>query len=494
MMWTRSVVFILLLLCALKADLAGAEELLSLKKATFDMDPCWGDFQNHLNVTFPPRVLQDFGYRTTNLAGKAPGEMGGYIQSSVRPAHYAKQIEPLSMDTPLSFSGSFALMEGRAIMSYHTLCETFIGFFNSAEQGYRPKNFMGFRLMGTNEPDGVRVEVTYTTRKRSAGGTLLEKGGSLPKTGLVKEMDGSKMLRIAPDGQRHEWTWTYNPKGKENDGEIVFTLDGVQWMIKVLKAHQEAGAEFNRFGIFNEQLPGRAMVVYFDDMSINGRAEEFSKDPGWEGVGNHEYFDDPVLYGSNDFGFSATHYAGGQPGEIGGRLWRVDKGESHLKGWYGVDTGNLTLNDTLEAHGKIAFRRFCIDSGMHIGFFNSKEQGWPPRNFVGVNVDSLSRVGLLFMPMYGTREGAWNIGDGELSPCFVDDGNPLEFSIVYDPQAEQGLGALTVRLGDQTTALPLKPGEKEQGAAMNRFGIFNMQDNNGKYCEVYIDDIEYTSR
>jgi hypothetical protein len=493
-MWTRCVVHISILLSIITAGLAGAEEPLSLKKVTFETDPGWVGFQNHLNVTFPPRLLQDFGYRTTNLAGKAPGEMGGYIQSSVRPAYYAKQIDPLSMDTPLSFSGSFVLMEGRAIMSYHTLCETFIGFFNSSEQGYRPKNFMGFRLMGTNEPDGVRVEVTYTTRKRSAGGTLLEKGGSLPKTGLIKEMDGSKMLRIAPDGQRHEWTYTYNPEGKENEGEIVFTLDGIQWMIKVLKEHQEAGAEFDRFGIFNEQLPGRAMVVYFDDVSINGQGEDFSKDPGWEGVGNHEYFDDPVLYGSNDFGFSTTHYAGEKPGEIGGRLWRVDQGESHLKGWYGVDTGNLTLNDPLEAHGKISFRRFCIDSGMHIGFFNSKEQGWPPRNFVGVNVDSLSRVGLLFFPMYGTKDGTWDMGNEVNSPRFVDDGAPLDWSIIYDPEAAQELGAVTITLGTQTATLPLKAGAREQGASMDRFGIFNMQDNNGKYCEVYLDDIEYTSR
>ncbi len=483
-----------LLLCFILSGLASAEAPLVLKKASFDTDAGWSGYQNRLIATFPPRLLQDFGYRTSNLAGKAPGEMGGYIQSSVRPAYYAKLIEPLSMNTPLSFSGSFVLMEGRSIMSYHTLCETFIGFFNSAEQGWRPKNFMGLRFMGSNEPDGVMIEVTYTTRRRSAGGPLLEKGGSLPKTGLIKELDASRMLRISPDCKRHEWTFVYNPKGQDGLGEIAFTLDGVRWVIGVRESHLEVGAEYNRFGIFNQQLPGRAMVIYFDDLRINEKIEDFSTDPGWEGVGNHEYFDDPVLYGTNDFGFSPTSYAGGKTGEIGGRLWRVDKGEPHLKGWYGTDTGELTLNDRLEAHGKIAFRKFSIDAGMHIGFFNSAEQGWQPRNFVGVNIDSYTRVGLLFMPMYGTSQGAWNIGNAESSPWFVDDGNPLEWSIIYDPEGAEGQGAVTASLGKQSFTLPLKSGEKEQGAVMNRFGIFNMQDNNGKYCEVYLDDIEFSSR
>ncbi len=493
-MFPFHLVLIAILICASHSAWTGADSPLILKKASFDNDTGWTGFQNHLVATFPPRLLQDFGYRTSNLAGKAPGEIGGYIQSSVRPAHYAKKLGPLSMDTPLSFSGGFVLMEGRSIMSYHTLCETYIGFFNSEEQGWRPKNFMGIRFMGTNEPDGVLIEITYTTRRRSANGALLEKGGSVPQTGLIKELDGSRMLRIAPDGKRHEWTFQYNPREQDKEGEIVFTLDGVRWTISVERSHIEVGAEFNRFGMFNEQLPGRAMVIYFDDIVINREAEDFSNDPGWEAIGNQEYFDDTILYGTNDFGFSATSYAGGKTGEIGGRLWRVDKSESHLKAWYGIDVGTLTLNDRLEAHGVICIRRFCIDSGMHLGFFNSGEQGWPPKNFVGVNLDSLSRVGLLFMPMYGAKEGAWSIGDEYNSPHFVDDGTPLKWSIVYDPQAIQGLGSVTVTLGDQSSTISLKPGEKDQGAVMNRFGIFNMQDNNGKYCEVYLDDIEYSSR
>ncbi len=494
MIYFCRLLFTLFILSSVGAGQSGAESPLILKKASFDTDSGWSGFQNRLRATFPPRLLQDFGFRTSNLAGKAPGEMGGYIQSSVRPAYYAKPIEPLTMDTPLSFSGSFVLMEGRSIMSYHTLCETFIGFFNSAEQGWRPKNFMGIRFMGSNEPDGVMIEVTYTTRRRSAGGTFLEKGGLLPKSGLIKELDGSKMLRIAPDGKRHEWAFEYKPEGQDGKGEITFTLDGTQWMIGVRESHREVGAEYNRFGIFNEQLPGRSMVIYFDDLKFNEEVEDFSKDPGWTGVGNHEYFEDPVLYGTNDFGYSSTSYAGGEIGEIGGRLWRVDKGEAHLKGWYGTDTGNLSLDERLEARGRIAFRKFCIDTGMHIGFFNHEEQGWHPRNFVGVNIDSYTPVGLLFMPMYGTSEGAWDIGDANRSPWFVDDGKPLDWSIIYDPGAAEGRGAVTATLGDQSFTLPLKVGEKEQGAVMNRFGIFNMQDNNGKYCEVYLDDIEYTSR
>ncbi len=128
--------------------------------------------------------------------------MGGHIQSSTRPAYYAKAIKMRDMKNRLTFSGSFALLEGRSISGWHTLAEVNIGFFNSAEQGWRPKNFMGFRLMGYNEPDGVIVEFGYGTGSGVASAFLLNKPGYDKHTGLMKEVDNTKILRIAPDGAR----------------------------------------------------------------------------------------------------------------------------------------------------------------------------------------------------------------------------------------------------------------------------------------------------
>ena len=37
-----------------------------------------------------------------------------------------------------------------------------------------------------------------------------------------------------------------------------------------------------------------------------------------------------------------------------------------------------------------------------------------------------------------------------------------------------------------------EPGDKEKGAIFDRFGVFNMQWANSKWCDVYLDDLEYT--
>ena len=134
------------------------------------------------------------------------------------------------------------------------------------------------------------------------------------------------MLRIAPDAARHSFACRYDPAANGGRGEIALTIDGQSWTLPVREEHRKAGATFDRFGIFNQQIPGRAMVVYFDDLEVNGQRDEFAADPQWEGKGNNDVFEDPVLYGTNDFGYSPTSFAGGKPGEIGGRFWRVEAG------------------------------------------------------------------------------------------------------------------------------------------------------------------------
>jgi hypothetical protein len=470
---------------------AGGESDLVQVHQDFSGDPGWEGVRNRLSTQFPPRVMQRFGYSRTNHAGKGAGEIGGYIQSTTRPAHYAKVIERRTMETPLSFSGSLALLEGRSISGWTTLAEVNMGFFDGAEQGWRPKNFIGFRLAGSNEPDGALVELTYGTCTGAAGGMFLKKTGS--HAGLVKDIDHAQMLRIAPDAARHQFACTYDPAANGGRGEVSLVLDGQSWSLPLGEEHRKAGATLNRFGIFNQQIPGRALVAYFDDLEVNGERNDFAVDPAWEGEGNSDIFEDPVLYGTNDFGYSPTAFAGGKPGEIGGRFWRVHAGEPHLMGHYGDDVGRLTLDDRLEARGKIAIRRFSIDSGMHIGYFSSAGQGWPPKSFVGAYLDSYTVGGRFFMPMYGTATAGKHLGALE-SPWFTDDGKPQDFAIVYDPRAEGGHGAVTVTLDRQSATLPLPAGARAQGAVMDRFGVFNMQDNNGKHCEVYLDDLAYTTR
>ena len=235
------------------------------------------------------------------------------------------------------------------------------------------------------------------------------------------------------------------------------------------------------------------MTLFFDDVSINGTNHDFSTDPGWEAHDCQIIFDDSDRYGAHRFGYSPrTNFAGGRaPGEVGGRIWRIE--EPEFFAFYGDRTGPLDLKEPLKARGRICFKKFSIDSGFQLGWFKAQpDQKWPTKNFIGAGVDSFTAGGRFFMPIWGNREQGGPFHDAMAAPYFVDDGQPREWSIRYDPAAANGQGAVTVTIDKQSATNVLPPGAKEVGAELNRFGLIAMQQGNGKYSEIYMDDIEYT--
>ena len=72
---TRIGCFVLAIVCSCALARAGAE----MRSENFDKDPAWDAFQNRIPPKDGKTVKQDFGYRETNLAGKANGEIGGTI-------------------------------------------------------------------------------------------------------------------------------------------------------------------------------------------------------------------------------------------------------------------------------------------------------------------------------------------------------------------------------------------------------------------------------
>jgi hypothetical protein len=271
---------------------------------------------------------------------------------------------------------------------------------------------------------------------------------------------------------------------------IVFQFNGAQTRVPLPTEHRKAGARFNRFGIFPPRIPGRDIIAYFDDVVLDGEMHDFSADPAWEAVGNRQRYADAVQYAQNDFGFSRTKFAGGSPGEIGGRFFSCNPGEEQFKSHYGGPVGRLTLDHRLVASGKFAAREFSTDSSFALGWFNSKKQGYPLENFVGLYFDSLSSVGRVVQPLYGTREGS------ERQPAphvtFAPDGTVYEWTLEYEPSAAAGHGSITFIMNGQGATLPLSTADRAKGAALDRFGLFNMQHANSKWCEVYFDDLSYT--
>jgi hypothetical protein len=73
------------------------------------------------------------------------------------------------------------------------------------------------------------------------------------------------------------------------------------------------------------------------------------------------------------------------------------------------------------------------------------------------------------------------------------DGPAYHWRLEYDPDANGGGGAVTVWLGEEKTVLNLAAGARADGAEFDRFGLFNMQDNNGKDCVIYLDELRYTA-
>jgi hypothetical protein len=238
----------------------------------------------------------------------------------------------------------------------------------------------------------------------------------------------------------------------------------------------------------NMMKPGGFAEAYFDDLRYLDREQDFAKDPKWDASGNRATYEAKDVGGAHDFGFSAaTNLAGGKPGEAGGVFWRSGKYAS-----YADRVGPFSLDDRLEARGKVVLKSGGPDSDMFLGWFGSAEREKPPTDaghFVGVHVGGPTRVGHYFHPSMTTAKGTR--AQSQNGPVLAP-GKAYEWSLVYDPTAEGGNGAITVKLGEETVTLALKKGLKAQGATLDRFGLFT-SDIGGQIVKLYVDDIRYTA-
>jgi hypothetical protein len=256
-------------------------------------------------------------------------------------------------------------------------------------------------------------------------------------------------------------------------------MAGENHTLELLHGHREEGAYLNRFRIFNLQEPGGYQEVFIDDLSFPGFYSNFSIDPEWEGSGNRLTFTDCELRGTQDFGFSNTSFAGGEPGEIGGLIWRT---ESHTH--YAADAGLLTLDHPLSASGRLAVTQASSDSGFLFGWFNDRDRGWPPPNFLGFVVEGPSRIGHYFRLKWVDGQGKSE--ESEDNPIIFPNGTKHVWTLTYDPDMRLFSGDLD---GMYTVNVSVPEGFN---ASFNRFGIINLQVG-GHQMSAYLDDLKYTS-
>jgi hypothetical protein len=458
---------------------AAPEKQDNLKKVDFSQDPGWDSYRNRIIPNPPPKTKQDFGYRTTNKAGGAKaGEIGGRAQRAATPAWYARPIPTKTLNDKLSASGKFSVTwddNGNGIL---------FGFFNTDSKGWRAKNSLLFRLDGNGMKYWVFYE--YGTQHWLAGGAGCFEGDAYQTT---------KTPPMKADGASHDWKLEYDPDGANGNGEITFTLDSKPWKMALTDGHKADGATFNRFGILNQQTTGGSIEAYYDDIVVNGEAENFDQDPKWEAVGNQVEYEDKIRRPYNDFGFSAkTNFAGGAgAGEVGGLLWRDDKGC-----WYADKVGPFTLDDELYASGKVGFTHAGSDGGASFGYFNAEtkkaelavKKTRELANILAIHIEGPSRIGHYFNPIFAnSRSDQIEPGEG---PIIRPDGKAHDWIFHYKPNAD-GSGTITVTLDGVPRTVQIPAEKRKPGATFDHFGFFSHA-NDGNHVIFFIDDLSYTAK
>jgi len=463
-------------------------QTMAMKTERFSSDPGWDGHNNRSQTPPAVQITQDFGYSSTGShAGGAAGEIGGLITPAGEPAYYAKVIPVGTLDDTLTASGTLNLQKYD-----HAL----LGFFNADTiNEWRTPNTLSIRLLGRNDTFFFAYGDYATSLWRAGGNAFTQVGG------------GEYEFASGP-GDVHNWSLTYNPGGNYGGGSVTATIGGETVVTNLEPGHKSDGATFNRFGLLNVMksvdTPG---LLWLDNLTINGVSENFDTNPNWDGLNNQNTYVSTNKRPRFDFGFSPTNHAGGQNGgEMGGSTFR---GDSRIQfngdrmAYYGDELDEtLTLDQPLAASGKVSFQRGVSDSTTLIGFFHSTDSirdsdsqvSATPENFVGAAIEGPSSQGFYFYPSYGVNQEGVRPSGGYGSPAppsIYPNGESHDWSVAYDPTANNGLGEVTVALDGQTVSLHLDPGHRQIGAQFDRFGIITTHiDGNGQ--TVYFDDLTYT--
>lgn len=442
------------------------------KTESFDSDPNWESFNNRVVPDRAPLVTQNFGYSRTKFAGTSVGEIGGEVWRASRPAVYAMRIPPMMLKNRLHASGTFTLTKttsGSGVI--------FGWYRHPLRSTGRPVSSLAWYLDG--ESGGARMMAICVTGRNRQHGTFVTQ----------YERGKKKHYPLKADGTRHTWSMSYDPHAKDGRGTVQVTLDDTQPVTMVLpEGMKDEPTRFDRFGLMNLTTGGGPFGIYLADLTINGKKLDLSTDPNWVGIGNRDKFEDRHQPACHEFGYSATNFAGGKKGEIGGVLWRAEQ----PYGYYADKIGILSLEQRIVAQGRIAFVEGAQDSAAFIGFFNRNSRKDSPgelKNALGVYLEGPSRVGHYIRPICATKAGT--VADHKKGPILLQDGKPRSWKLEYDPAAGGGKGVIRLTIDGASAELLLPESHKAEGAEFDRFGLTTVRVG-GNHVRIYVDDLQYT--
>src|SRR3954467_13860772 len=176
------------------------------------------------------------------------------------------------------------------------------------------------------------------------------------------------------------------------------------------------------------------------------KTEHFDHDPGWEGI-NNRVVPKKVQLVKQDFGYSATNFAGQAAGEMGGTVQRSTK-----PAIYGAALAPAkTLDDKLSASGTFAITECHPGAGLFFGFFNSQQPGGSgrPIGSLGLDFDFEGGGGRLAVRLItannqscGTFITPYLPGKYRTTPLRKG-GTRYHWTLDYDPAGAGGLGQFT---------------------------------------------------
>ena len=221
------------------------------------------------------------------------------------------------------------------------------------------------------------------------------------------------------------------------------------------------------------------------------KTEHFDRDPAWDGHNNRMRTRVAPAKIRQDFGYSPTSHAGGKPGEIGGFITPAAE-----PAYFATAIPDRTLDTPLTASGKLYVPRG--PGNTLVGFFNHTTiNEWRTPNTIALRINGRGD-GFHLHVEYCTgkwRAGAEFIGDidpktGRKDQRLLPSDTVHHWTLRYDPEANQGGGAVRLTLNGEELVVNLEPGHKSDGATFDRFGILNVVKSVDTGGELWLDDLE----
>ena len=76
---------------------------------------------------------------------------------------------------------------------------------------------------------------------------------------------------IPSDGSTHAWSFHYDPRAGDGDGQVVVTLDDQTCTLPIPPALRKGNATFDRFGFLSWNRGGNCLDIYLDDVEYTAR-------------------------------------------------------------------------------------------------------------------------------------------------------------------------------------------------------------------------------